>query len=183
MCCITGEDLNEWIAMNTIELYNTMNLCYGIVSEFCTDSSCPQVYIEKGEWGRRGGRKEEIESEEKQLITPTTHRWPLVLRSPISGLTTKRRRSLWVSLLLRFVFTHVSLRHSLLLILFVVYWKVGGVDFGAIGWSNNFPWKLFRYTPYSVILFLFSSLSSVSFSFLASFPFFTRPFFDSYVLN
>jgi len=38
-----GEDLNEWIAMNTIELYNTMNLCYGIVSEFCTDSSCPQM--------------------------------------------------------------------------------------------------------------------------------------------
>jgi len=38
-----GENENEWIAMNTIELYNTMNLCYGIVSEFCTDSSCPQM--------------------------------------------------------------------------------------------------------------------------------------------
>jgi len=38
-----GEDLNEWIAMNTIELYNTMNLCYGIVSEFCTESSCPEM--------------------------------------------------------------------------------------------------------------------------------------------
>jgi len=38
-----GEDLNEWIAMNTIELYNTMNLCYGIVSEFCTETSCPQM--------------------------------------------------------------------------------------------------------------------------------------------
>jgi MOB kinase activator 1 len=38
-----GEDMNEWIAMNTIELYNTMNLCYGIVSEFCTETSCPQM--------------------------------------------------------------------------------------------------------------------------------------------
>eukprot|EP00026_Physarum_polycephalum_P017418 Phypoly_transcript_18638.p1 GENE.Phypoly_transcript_18638~~Phypoly_transcript_18638.p1 ORF type:complete len:191 (+),score=16.83 Phypoly_transcript_18638:114-686(+) len=36
-----GEDVNEWIAMNTIEVYNTMNLCYGIVSEFCTAQSCP----------------------------------------------------------------------------------------------------------------------------------------------
>eukprot|EP01113_Clastostelium_recurvatum_P011799 TRINITY_DN1604_c0_g2_i1.p1 TRINITY_DN1604_c0_g2~~TRINITY_DN1604_c0_g2_i1.p1 ORF type:complete len:223 (+),score=51.96 TRINITY_DN1604_c0_g2_i1:106-774(+) len=38
-----GEDLNEWIAMNTVELYNTMNLCYGIVSEFCTEASCAQM--------------------------------------------------------------------------------------------------------------------------------------------
>jgi len=38
-----GEDMNEWIAMNTVELYNTMNLCYGIVSEFCTEGSCPQM--------------------------------------------------------------------------------------------------------------------------------------------
>jgi len=38
-----GENLNEWIAMNTVELYNTMNLCYGIVSEFCTESSCAQM--------------------------------------------------------------------------------------------------------------------------------------------
>jgi len=38
-----GENANEWIAMNTIELYNTMNLCYGIVSEACTDSSCPKM--------------------------------------------------------------------------------------------------------------------------------------------
>jgi len=38
-----GENANEWIAMNTIELYNTMNLCYGIVSEFCSEDSCPQM--------------------------------------------------------------------------------------------------------------------------------------------
>eukprot|EP01112_Ceratiomyxa_fruticulosa_P017274 TRINITY_DN534_c0_g1_i6.p1 TRINITY_DN534_c0_g1~~TRINITY_DN534_c0_g1_i6.p1 ORF type:complete len:216 (-),score=47.87 TRINITY_DN534_c0_g1_i6:419-1066(-) len=38
-----GEDLNEWIAMNTVELYKTMNMCYGILSEFCTESTCPQM--------------------------------------------------------------------------------------------------------------------------------------------
>jgi len=38
-----GENVNEWIAMNTIELYNTMNLCYGIVSEFCSETTCPQM--------------------------------------------------------------------------------------------------------------------------------------------
>eukprot|EP01113_Clastostelium_recurvatum_P032890 TRINITY_DN4287_c0_g1_i2.p1 TRINITY_DN4287_c0_g1~~TRINITY_DN4287_c0_g1_i2.p1 ORF type:complete len:213 (-),score=41.84 TRINITY_DN4287_c0_g1_i2:26-664(-) len=38
-----GENQNEWIAMNTVELYNTINLCYGIIAEFCTDQSCPKM--------------------------------------------------------------------------------------------------------------------------------------------
>lgn len=42
-----GEDINEWIAANTVELYSTMNLCYGIVSEFCTESSCTTVCYRK----------------------------------------------------------------------------------------------------------------------------------------
>eukprot|EP00026_Physarum_polycephalum_P015928 Phypoly_transcript_16732.p1 GENE.Phypoly_transcript_16732~~Phypoly_transcript_16732.p1 ORF type:complete len:225 (+),score=31.32 Phypoly_transcript_16732:99-773(+) len=37
------ENLDEWIAMNTIELYNNMNLCYGIVNNFCTPNSCPHM--------------------------------------------------------------------------------------------------------------------------------------------
>jgi MOB kinase activator 1 len=37
------ENLNEWIAMNTIEMYNNMNLCYGIVNNFCTPLSCPHM--------------------------------------------------------------------------------------------------------------------------------------------
>jgi len=41
--CPAGEDLNEWLAMNTIELYNTMVLCYGIVSEHCTPENCPEM--------------------------------------------------------------------------------------------------------------------------------------------
>jgi len=38
-----GESLYEWIAMNTVELYNTMNICYGIICEFCTATTCTQM--------------------------------------------------------------------------------------------------------------------------------------------
>jgi len=37
------ENKDEWIAMNTIELYNNMNLCYGIITNFCTANSCPHM--------------------------------------------------------------------------------------------------------------------------------------------
>ena len=30
-----GEDLNEWLAVNTIEFYNDINLLYGMLIEFC----------------------------------------------------------------------------------------------------------------------------------------------------
>jgi MOB kinase activator 1 len=36
-----GEDLNEWLAVNTIEFYNEINLLYGTLTEFCTPESCP----------------------------------------------------------------------------------------------------------------------------------------------
>ena len=36
-----GEDLNEWLAVNTIEFYNDINLLYGMLEEFCTKKSCP----------------------------------------------------------------------------------------------------------------------------------------------
>eukprot|EP01100_Stratorugosa_tubuloviscum_P000985 TRINITY_DN121_c0_g5_i1.p1 TRINITY_DN121_c0_g5~~TRINITY_DN121_c0_g5_i1.p1 ORF type:complete len:229 (+),score=98.68 TRINITY_DN121_c0_g5_i1:230-916(+) len=36
-----GENRNEWIAMNTIELYNTVSLVYSLVSLDCTDERCP----------------------------------------------------------------------------------------------------------------------------------------------
>lgn len=32
-----GEDYNEWLAVNTIDFYNAINLLYGVVSEFCTE--------------------------------------------------------------------------------------------------------------------------------------------------
>lgn len=38
-----GEDLNEWLAVNTIEFYNEINVLYGILTEFCTTESCPTM--------------------------------------------------------------------------------------------------------------------------------------------
>ncbi|KAI9292007.1 maintenance of ploidy protein mob1 [Neoconidiobolus thromboides FSU 785] len=36
-----GEDLNEWLAMNTVDFFNQVNLLYGTMSEFCTKNTCP----------------------------------------------------------------------------------------------------------------------------------------------
>ncbi|RKO97440.1 hypothetical protein CXG81DRAFT_13414 [Caulochytrium protostelioides] len=33
--------VNEWIAVNTIDFYNQLNLLYGCVSDVCTRESCP----------------------------------------------------------------------------------------------------------------------------------------------
>ena len=38
-----GEDLNEWLAVNTIEFYNEINILYGILTEFCNSESCPTM--------------------------------------------------------------------------------------------------------------------------------------------
>lgn len=38
-----GEDLNEWLAVKTIEFYNEINVLYGIITEFCTLVSCPKM--------------------------------------------------------------------------------------------------------------------------------------------
>ena len=37
----SGEDLEEWFAVNTIEFYNEINLLYGVLAEFCTIEICP----------------------------------------------------------------------------------------------------------------------------------------------
>ena len=36
-----GEDINEWLAVNIIDFFNEINLLYGVISEFCTDQTCP----------------------------------------------------------------------------------------------------------------------------------------------
>ncbi len=32
----SGEDLNEWLAVNAIEFYNEISILYGTLTEFCT---------------------------------------------------------------------------------------------------------------------------------------------------
>ncbi|KMZ58919.1 MOB kinase activator 1A [Zostera marina] len=38
-----GEDLNEWLAVNTVDFFNQVNLLYGTLNEFCTPSTCPTM--------------------------------------------------------------------------------------------------------------------------------------------
>lgn len=36
-----SEDLNEWLAVNTVDFFNQINLLYGSITEFCTPKQCP----------------------------------------------------------------------------------------------------------------------------------------------
>ena len=36
-----GEDLNEWLAVNTVDFYNAISVLFGTLEEFCTGSTCP----------------------------------------------------------------------------------------------------------------------------------------------
>jgi len=35
-----GEDVHEWLAVNTVDFFNEINLLYGVIAEFCTETSC-----------------------------------------------------------------------------------------------------------------------------------------------
>ena len=54
-----GEDLNEWIAVNTVDFFNQINMLYGTITEFCTEQSCPvmsagpKYEVRGGDWGVR----------------------------------------------------------------------------------------------------------------------------------
>ncbi|EFA77318.1 Mob1-like protein [Heterostelium album PN500] len=41
--CPPGEVENDWIAIHTIEIYNTMNHCYAFVQDYCTEEGCPKM--------------------------------------------------------------------------------------------------------------------------------------------
>ena len=36
-----GEDVDEWIAVNTVDFFNQINMLYGTITEFCTEDVCP----------------------------------------------------------------------------------------------------------------------------------------------
>ena len=36
-----GEELNEWLAVNTVDFFNEISMLYGTISEYCTNSTCP----------------------------------------------------------------------------------------------------------------------------------------------
>lgn len=35
-----GEDIKEWLAVNTVDFYNAISILYGTLGEFCTDRTC-----------------------------------------------------------------------------------------------------------------------------------------------
>jgi len=39
--CPKGEDINEWLAVNTVDFYNEISLLYGIITDYCTKDTCP----------------------------------------------------------------------------------------------------------------------------------------------
>lgn len=38
-----GVDENEWLAVNTLDFYNQLNLLYGSIRELCTEATCPTM--------------------------------------------------------------------------------------------------------------------------------------------
>ncbi|OWZ04654.1 Maintenance of ploidy protein mob1 [Phytophthora megakarya] len=38
-----GEDLNEWLAVHTVDFFNEISIVYGTILEFCTNASCPEM--------------------------------------------------------------------------------------------------------------------------------------------
>jgi len=57
-----GEDINEWIAVNTVHFYNAANMIYGTCAEFCTDESCKTM---------SAGRNEYLWKDNNQYKKPT----------------------------------------------------------------------------------------------------------------
>ncbi|XP_076063085.1 MOB kinase activator 3 [Oratosquilla oratoria] len=38
-----GEDMNDWIAVHVVDFFNRINLIYGTVCEYCTETTCPTM--------------------------------------------------------------------------------------------------------------------------------------------
>ncbi|KAM7258002.1 hypothetical protein ACFE04_013743 [Oxalis oulophora] len=39
----TGEDINEWLAVHTVDFYNQVHMLYLTVTDFCTPDTCPMI--------------------------------------------------------------------------------------------------------------------------------------------
>jgi len=52
-----GEDLNEWIAVNTVHFYNAANMIYGTCAEFCTEETCKTMSAGRNEYLWKDGVK------------------------------------------------------------------------------------------------------------------------------
>jgi len=41
VACPKGEDSSEWLAVNSVDFFNEISMLYGVVTEFCTKTTCP----------------------------------------------------------------------------------------------------------------------------------------------
>ena len=37
------EEYNDWVAVHVVDFFNRINVIYGTVQDFCTDTSCPMM--------------------------------------------------------------------------------------------------------------------------------------------
>ncbi|EGG20435.1 Mob1-like protein [Cavenderia fasciculata] len=66
--CPQGEDENDWVAIHTIEIYNTVNYCYAFVQDFCTDQTCPKMTGNKATYLWSDGKDKPQELPAKKYI-------------------------------------------------------------------------------------------------------------------
>ena len=38
-----GEDVREWLAVNTVDMYNAVSVLYMTLVDICTDATCPTM--------------------------------------------------------------------------------------------------------------------------------------------
>ncbi|OQR86136.1 maintenance of ploidy protein mob1 [Achlya hypogyna] len=72
-----NEDLNEWLAVNTVDFFNEISIVYGTILEFCSKESCPLMsagpkYVSATLISNEtsGGRFEYLWKDSKQYKTP-----------------------------------------------------------------------------------------------------------------
>jgi MOB kinase activator 1 len=48
-----GEDIREWLAVNTVDLYNAISVLYMTLVEYCTDETCKTMSAGSKVWSSR----------------------------------------------------------------------------------------------------------------------------------
>lgn len=52
-----GEDLHEWLAVNSVDFFNEISLLFGSIAEFCTKESCPVMSAGRNKYAWADGVK------------------------------------------------------------------------------------------------------------------------------
>ena len=63
-----GEDLNEWLAVNTVDFYNAISVLYSTLDEYCVASSCPIMSAGPKVRGKASSHAEKSRTIHYQLI-------------------------------------------------------------------------------------------------------------------